>query len=95
MDGISRRQVIAGTAGVLAVAGLGIAPAQAANNAQDLIKAFTGGKAATEGKVKLDLPEIAENGNTVASATPLNGVKWKVATPAFGLPSASTSTSVT
>ena len=64
MDGLSRRQVIAGTAAVLAVAGLGIAPAHA-NNAQDLIKAFTGGKAATEGKVKLDLPEIAENGNTV------------------------------
>ena len=65
MSGISRRQVIAGTAGALAVAGLGIAPARAANNAQDLIKAFTGGKAAAEGKVKLDLPEIAENGNTV------------------------------
>ena len=28
-------------------------------------QAFTGGKAAAEGKVKLDLPEIAENGNTV------------------------------
>jgi sulfur-oxidizing protein SoxY len=65
MSGISRRQVIAGTAGVLAVTGLGVAPARAANNAQDLIKAFTGGKGATEGKVKLDLPEIAENGNTV------------------------------
>jgi len=39
--------------------------AHAANNAQDLIKAFTGGKQAAEGKVTLDLPEIAENGNTV------------------------------
>ena len=65
MIGLSRRQVLAGSAGALAAAGLGIAPAQAANNAQDLIKAFTGGKPVAEGKVKLDLPEIAENGNTV------------------------------
>jgi len=65
MIGLSRRQVLAGSAGALAVATFGVQPAQAANNAQDLIKAFTGGKAATEAKVKLDLPEIAENGNTV------------------------------
>ena len=65
MIGLSRRQVLAGSAGALAIASFGVAPAQAANNAQDLIKAFTGGKSATEGKVKLDLPEIAENGNTV------------------------------
>ena len=63
----SRRQVLGAGAGVLASAawGASITPAHAANNAQDLIKAFTGGKQATEGKVKLDLPEIAENGNTV------------------------------
>ena len=65
MSSFSRRQVMAVGAGVLGTAALGVAPAQAANNAQDLIKAFTGGKQATEGKVKLDLPEIAENGNTV------------------------------
>ena len=65
MNGPSRRQVLAGSAGALAIITLGVAPAQAANNAQDLIKAFTGGKQAAEGKVKLDLPEIAENGNTV------------------------------
>ena len=65
MIGLSRRQLLAASAGALAVAGFGVAPAQAANNAQDLIKAFTGGKPATEAKVKLDLPEIAENGNTV------------------------------
>ena len=63
----SRRQVLGIEAGALAVAGLGatIGPAQAANDAQALIKKFTGGKQATEGKVRLDLPEIAENGNTV------------------------------
>jgi sulfur-oxidizing protein SoxY len=63
MNRLNRRQVLAGSAGALIV--LGVVPAQAANNAQDLIKAFTGGKQPTEGKVKLDLPEIAENGNTV------------------------------
>jgi sulfur-oxidizing protein SoxY len=42
----------------------GIAPA-AANNTNDLINKFTGGKPVTDGKVKLDMPEIAENGNTV------------------------------
>jgi len=65
MSSFSRRQVMAVGAGAAASAALGVAPARAANNAQDLIKAFTGGKQATEGKVKLDLPEIAENGNTV------------------------------
>ena len=65
MSSFSRRQILAVGAGAAASAALGIVPARAANNAQDLIKAFTGGKQATEGKVKLDLPEIAENGNTV------------------------------
>jgi sulfur-oxidizing protein SoxY len=52
-------------ASAIAIASLGIAPAYAANDSADLIKKFTGGKVPTEGKVKLDLPEIAENGNTV------------------------------
>jgi sulfur-oxidizing protein SoxY len=66
MARFNRRQVLAG-AGALATAAMGatISPALAANDSADLIKKFTGGKAATEGKVKLDLPEIAENGNTV------------------------------
>ena len=61
---VNRREALALGAGALAAAA-SIAPAHAANNAQDLIKAFTGGKAAAEGRVKFDLPEIAENGNTV------------------------------
>ena len=63
----NRRQILGVGAGALATATLGatISPARAANDSADLIKKFTGGKAATEGKVKLDLPEIAENGNTV------------------------------
>ncbi len=65
MIGMSRRQVLAGSAGALAVAALGTVPAVAANDSTDLIKKFTDGKTPIEGKVKLDLPEIAENGNTV------------------------------
>jgi sulfur-oxidizing protein SoxY len=37
----------------------------AKNDADELIKKFTGGKTATEGRVRLDLPEIAENGAVV------------------------------
>ena len=40
----------------------------AKNDHDELIKAFTGGKEPTKGKVKLDLPDIAENGNTVPLA---------------------------
>ena len=39
--------------------------ANAKNDSDELIKKFTGGKEPVKGKVKLDLPEIAENGNTV------------------------------
>ena len=65
---LNRRKVL--TVGVGALAAAGSAgmpwPALAAkNDSDDLIKKFTGGKAATEGRVRLDLPEIAENGNTV------------------------------
>jgi sulfur-oxidizing protein SoxY len=64
MSSVNRRQALALGAGALAAAA-SIAPGEAANDAADLIKKFTGGKTATEGKVKLDLHEIAENGNTV------------------------------
>jgi sulfur-oxidizing protein SoxY len=37
----------------------------AKNDSEELIKKFTGGKTAAEGRMRLDLPEIAENGNTV------------------------------
>jgi sulfur-oxidizing protein SoxY len=61
-----RRQVLVGSLGAVAATGwIGVGPARAANDAADLIKAFTGGKTAAQGKVKIDMPEIAENGNTV------------------------------
>ena len=62
-----RRQVLTIGVGAAAAAafGLPVAPAYAKNDADEVIGKFTGGKKPTEGKVKLDLPEIAENGNTV------------------------------
>lgn len=62
-----RRQVLTIGVGAAAAAafGLPVAPAYAKNDADEVISKFTGGKKAAEGKVKLDLPEIAENGNTV------------------------------
>ena len=67
MARLDRRQVLSAGAGALATAVLGatVSPAAAANDSADLIKKFTGGKTPAEGNVKLDLPEIAENGNTV------------------------------
>jgi sulfur-oxidizing protein SoxY len=64
---ITRRQTLfVGAAAVAAVAlGQSMVPAHAANNLDEMAKKFTGGAAAVEGKVRLDLPEIAENGNTV------------------------------
>jgi sulfur-oxidizing protein SoxY len=64
---LSRRKVVTIGAGALAAAAWGgtTVPALAKNDSEDLIKKFTGGKTAAEGRVRLDLPEIAENGNTV------------------------------
>src|SRR5215475_16125676 len=62
----NRRQALQiALGGMAVVSGVWSAPAQAANDAQDLIAKFTGGKKPEEARVKLDLPEIAENGNTV------------------------------
>jgi sulfur-oxidizing protein SoxY len=63
----NRRQALAFGAGAMSVAvfGASIRPALAKNDADEAIKKFTGGKAPSQGRVKLDLPEIAENGNTV------------------------------
>jgi sulfur-oxidizing protein SoxY len=64
---ISRRQALTIAAGAVTAGALAGMPgaALAANDAQDLIKKFTGGKAPAKARVKLDLPEIAENGNAV------------------------------
>ncbi len=65
----SRRQMLlAGFAGMAATAmGVSLAEATPEQVAEEIKKA-TGGKAAADGKIKLDLPSIAENGLVV----PLN-----------------------
>jgi sulfur-oxidizing protein SoxY len=62
---LNRRQTLALGVGAATAAVLGVHPAAAANDYEDLIKKFTGGKAPTVGRVRIDAPEIAENGNTV------------------------------
>jgi sulfur-oxidizing protein SoxY len=61
---VSRRRALAIGAGLLTAATLP-APVLAKNDEEELIRKFTGGKQPVKGKVKLDLPAIAENGNTV------------------------------
>ncbi len=64
---LNRRTALAVGVGAVAAAWHGVAtPAFAAKNDSDeLIRKFTGGRPAAEGRIRLDLPEIAENGNTV------------------------------
>ena len=65
---LHRRRILTIAIGAAAAAASSAAPGPAfaaKNDADELIKKFTGGKTAAEGRVRLDLPEIAENGNTV------------------------------
>ena len=64
----NRRQTLAiGAGAVAALTWLRGSDGAAATESDtaELIKKFTGGKTATEGRVRIDMPEIAENGNTV------------------------------
>jgi sulfur-oxidizing protein SoxY len=63
----SRREILALGVGGAALAIVGeVVPADATpQEAATAIAQFTGGKPTTEGKIAIDLPEIAENGNTV------------------------------
>ncbi len=63
---LNRREALTAGAGALA-AGVGLAadPARALNDYADQIKEFTGGRKPVDGRMKLELPELAENGNTV------------------------------
>jgi sulfur-oxidizing protein SoxY len=67
MRGLSRRRALAVGVGGAALAVMGrISPGIAAiKDAEADIAKFTGGKAAETGKITIELPEIAENGNTV------------------------------
>ena len=66
---LSRRVVLAGAAGlavrIVTVTGAAAAQAQPPGAHLQILDKLVGGKKATPGKVKLRIPEIAENGNTV------------------------------
>lgn len=67
MRQLSRRAALALGAGgaALSVVGWGERASATPAEATAEIAKFTGGKEATKGKVAIELPEIAENGNTV------------------------------
>jgi sulfur-oxidizing protein SoxY len=62
---LTRRDMVAGTAASIAALALP-SPSQATPDAMAAtLKSILGDKAATAGRVKLDIPELAENGNSV------------------------------
>ena len=64
---LSRRTALALGASSAAFTFIGLREdaSAAAKEAAELVAKFTGGKAAEQSKVSIELPEIAENGNTV------------------------------
>ena len=74
MRQLSRRAALAFGAGGAALTIIGWNPAAfaAAKEAADEIVKFTAGKAAQKAKVSIELPEIAENGNTVPLAVSID-----------------------
>jgi sulfur-oxidizing protein SoxY len=70
MRQLSRRSALALGAGgaALTLLGWGGEASAAAKEAADQIAKFTGGKTPDKGKISIELPEIAENGNTVPLA---------------------------
>jgi sulfur-oxidizing protein SoxY len=65
MPRLNRREAIIFGVGAFGSLSVSATQAYAKNDSDELIKKFAGGKEPVKGKVKLDLPEIAENGNTV------------------------------
>ncbi|WP_454651072.1 thiosulfate oxidation carrier protein SoxY [Bradyrhizobium liaoningense] len=66
MKAINRRQAFAFGGGFVMLTLMPMAAdAEVTGDAAKWIEKFTGGKQPAKGKISLDLPEIAENGNTV------------------------------
>ncbi len=57
--------LVFGSGAALALSGIGVIPAVAGELADKALAKIYGGKTVKEGGIKLDVPEIAENGNTV------------------------------
>ena len=93
---LTRREILA--AGALALAGLTMAPGRLLADAaavDKLMKEHIGDRVPEQGRVTLEVPQIAENGNTVPITveveSPMSAddyVKRKLATLGSGLPSA-------
>ncbi len=72
-DALSRRRVVSGLTGIglVAMLGAGIRPVLAVSTApvertlEEALASVASGAEATDGRIQLELPEIAENGNTV------------------------------
>jgi sulfur-oxidizing protein SoxY len=68
LEMVDRRDFVLGASAVAAVTALlplGATPAQAKTSWQDAMKAIIGAAKPADGRIKVMLPEIAENGNTV------------------------------
>ena len=74
MPKMTRREAIVLGAGgtALALAGWPTAALADAKAAADEVAKFTGGKTAEKGNITIELPEIAENGNTVPLQVTVN-----------------------
>ena len=73
MRQVSRREIIVLSAGAAAAGFAWTSGAFAdAKEAAEEIAKFTGGKTAEKGKIAIELPEIAENGNTVPLMVTVN-----------------------
>jgi sulfur-oxidizing protein SoxY len=71
---LNRREALAtGVAAFAAGVASAPRPARALNDYAEQIVKFTGGKMPAEGRVKLELPELAENGNTVPLSVAVGG----------------------
>ena len=62
---VTRRETLGIGAAAVAVVAMPLPSLAASNGHEDVIKAFTGGAAVSDGGVTIEAPEIAENGNTV------------------------------
>lgn len=67
MRQVDRREFVLGGAALITAATLAVGDtmAQSAQTWEEVLKNILGDAKATEGKLTMDLPEIAENGNTV------------------------------
>jgi sulfur-oxidizing protein SoxY len=70
---LNRREALATGVAFVAGAGSTARPARALNDYAEQIVKFTSGTMPVEGRVKLELPELAENGNTVPLSVAVDG----------------------